>query len=207
LRERAPETPVKVIPNAVCPAALLSESSGTNTLLFVGTMSYPPNADAVRFFCKQIFPLIRQRVPDVKLCVVGLEPPPEVRALEALGNIVVTGEVEDLTEYYRQAQVVIVPMRAGAGTRLKILEAMALGRPVVSTSVGCEGLAVRHGEHLMVADQPADFAGQVIELLANHEQRRRLCQRARRLVEQHHDWNVIGEQFLNLFRQLEPAVE
>ena len=215
LRRHAPRVPVSVVPNGVHPAGQLHPTGVLNTLLFVGTMGYAPNADAVRYFCCDILGLIRRRVPGVRLYIVGLAPPAEVRALEgtqpahqsqalanALSNVVVTGEVRDVHPYYENTNVVIVPLRAGGGTRIKILEAMALGRPVVSTSLGCEGLEVRHREHLMIADDPEGFANSVTELLENPQFAQQLCRNARSLVENRYDWALAQAQFSKICNQL-----
>jgi len=170
----------------------LAESASGNNLLFVGVIGYPPNADAVLYFCKSIMPLVRRKIPDVQLTVVGNAPPPEVCKLAVRDEVVVTGVVDDLVAYYARATVCVVPLRAGGGTRLKILEAMAFGRPVVSTSIGCEGLAAVDGEHLLIGDSPEDFAQNVIQLLLEPDLRHRITIAARRMVEQRYDWPIIG---------------
>jgi len=207
LRKAAPRARISVVANGIHPGTLLGQSKASNTLVFVGTMAYQPNADAMRFFCRSILARIRMQIPDIRLYIVGLDPPPDICGLgvaekpekvalaSSLGRIVVTGEVRDTRPYYEVANIVIVPLRAGGGTRLKILEAMALGRPVVSTSFGCEGLAVKDGEHLMIADQPREFAEKVIELLENPQLAQRLCRNARSLVETRYDWMLLRKHF------------
>src|SRR5262249_50421747 len=204
LREGNPKLPVAVIPNGCDTGALrpLPDTAGGNGLLYVGTLGYPPNADAVLHFTQAILPLIRRRVPDAKLVVVGHRPPAAVRRLADRGEIVLAGSVGDLLPYYKEAKVSIVPLRAGGGTRLKILEAMALGRPVVSTRIGCEGLEVSDGQHLLVADAPTDFADRVVQLLTDAQLCRRLCQNARALVESVYDWSVICHRLLRLYEEL-----
>jgi sugar transferase (PEP-CTERM/EpsH1 system associated) len=180
----------------------LPEALVGNDLLFVGTMGYPPNADAVLYFCRSILPLIRREIPNVRLIVVGHAPTSKVRSLAEQDDVVVTGSVPDVIPYYQQARVAVVPLRGGGGTRLKILEAMALGRPVVSTSLGCEGLRVVDREHIMMADTPTEFAARVIELLADARLRRKLTINARSLVEAHYDWEIISQKLLALYRGL-----
>jgi len=107
--------------------------------------------------------------------------------------------VEKMLPLYRTSHVVVVPLRAGGGTRLKILEAMAVGRPVVSTSIGCEGLLARSGEHLLIADSPREFAESVKRLLADRDLRAKLCHNARRLVEDHYDWALLGKRLMAVF--------
>jgi glycosyltransferase involved in cell wall biosynthesis len=217
LRNVAPRVPISVVANGIQPAVPLGEAKGKDTLLFVGTMAYEPNADAMRYFCASILPLIRMRIPKTRLYIVGIAPPADIRAFgaerppqrtalaNALESIVVTGEVRDVRPYYDVANIMVVPLRAGGGTRLKILEAMALGRPVVSTSLGCEGLAVKHGEHIMIADEPRDFADTVVELLENPTLARRLCRNARRLIESHYDWSLLRAQFSRTCAQNDEA--
>jgi glycosyltransferase involved in cell wall biosynthesis len=165
-------------------------------------MGYPPNADAVLYFCRDILPLIEREVPDVRLLIVGHAPPQPVRRLADRHNVTVTGSVPDILPYYRQAKVSIVPLRGGGGTRLKILESMALGRPVVSTSIGCEGLDVDDGIHLEIADRPAEFAGSVIRLLREPARREQIATAARRRMEECYDWSIIAEKLLALYEEL-----
>jgi len=180
----------------------LCETPTSNTLLFVGTMRYAPNVDAVLYFCQEIFPLIQHQLPDVKLFVVGHHPKPEICQLAANKNIIVTDYVPDVIPYYQQSLLSIVPLRAGGGTRLKILESMALGRPVVSTSLGCEGLEVVDGEQIMIADTPAKFASKTIQLLTDKQLREKISANARQLVEMHYDWSAIAQKLMELYRFL-----
>jgi glycosyltransferase involved in cell wall biosynthesis len=165
-------------------------------------MGYPPNIDAVLYFCESIMPLIQSRIPSLKLFIVGHEPAPEIRKLAERENVVVTGYVDDVTTYYRQSQVTIVPLRAGGGTRLKILESMALGRPVVSTSVGCEGLNVIDGENIMIADTADKFAERIVQLLEDKELRKRLSQNASQLVKRLYDWSEISRKLMGVYNEL-----
>lgn len=173
-----------------------------NALLFVGIMAYPPNRDAMIYFCRDILPLVRKEVPDVRLSIVGHSPPAVVRRLAEVENVTVTGYVEDVTPYYRDAAVLVVPLRGGGGTRLKILEAMSLGRPVVSTSIGCEGLEVISGRHLLVADTPEEFALSLVRLFRNSEHRRSIAAEARHLVEQRYDWKLLGGKLWAVYQEL-----
>jgi len=164
-------------------------------LLYHGTMSYYPNVDAVFFFFDRIYPLIRQQMPAFKVMVVGRDPPPEVEALEnKYDNVRVTGKVPDMRPYLEQSTVVMVPLRIGHGTRLKIPEAMAVGRPVVSTSIGCEGLVAQDGLHLLIADTPQAFADQVVRLARDVTLWRHLADNGRRLVEEAYSWESISAQ-------------
>jgi glycosyltransferase involved in cell wall biosynthesis len=153
-------------------------------------------------FARSILPRIRAFVPGVKLYVVGDSPRARVKALGREPGIEVTGYVNDIVPYYRRSKVIVVPLRAGGGTRLKILEAMALGRAVVSTTIGCAGLEVRHGVHLLVADDPQQFADCVVELLGNDALRAELVGNARHLVEQHYDWPTLGRRLALAHREI-----
>jgi glycosyltransferase involved in cell wall biosynthesis len=153
-------------------------------------------------FARSILPRIRAFVPDVKLFVVGHAPPARVKALGREPGIEVTGYVNDILPYYRLSKVTVVPLRAGGGTRLKVLESMALGRAVVSTTVGCAGLEVCHGVHLLIADHPQQFADCVVQLLGDDALRTELVGNARRLVEQHYDWSTIGRRLASAHREI-----
>lgn len=174
---------------------------GSNNLVYVGNMSYRPNVDAVLFFCEEILPLIRVEIPDVELWIVGKSPLPEV---EALTNefVHVTGRVEDVRPYYEKSSVCIIPLRAGGGTRLKILEAMALGRPIVSTSIGSEGIAIKDGENILIGDDPQTFAQQTIHLLQDEDKRQAILDQARQFVVANYDWDSITNRLLNAFKEL-----
>jgi sugar transferase (PEP-CTERM/EpsH1 system associated) len=204
LQRALPEVRPVVIENGVDCAQLqpLPESATGFGLLFAGVISYPPNTDGVMFFARRILPRIRAVVPDAKWFVVGHSPPARVKTLGQEPGIEVTGYVDDILPYYRLSKVAVVPLRAGGGTRLKILEAMALGRAVVSTSVGCAGLEVCHGVHLLIADDPQQFADGVVQLLADDGLRAELAGNARRLVEEHYDWATIGGRLALAHREI-----
>jgi len=181
-----------VIPNgATVPPAVLPDESDGRTLLYVGTRSYWPNVDGLLYFLRQIFPLIRLEVPHARLLIVGKDPPPDIAALHDGKTVCVEGNVPSVEKYYRQATVSIVPLRVGGGTRLKILEAFAVGRPVISTGVGSEGLDVVNGEHLLVGDDPVSFARSCITLLNDPSLRSSLVARGRDLVEQRYTWESV----------------
>jgi len=187
-------TQVCLVPNGV-DTTEFTPCSGQESLqphlVFVGTLSYPPNAEAVLHFCRHILSLIRAAVPDVHLTVVGQQPSPEVRALAGTG-ITVTDTVPDVRPYLAAAQVVIVPLLQGAGTRLKILEALAMGKAVVSTGIGAEGLDLTHGRELLIAERDEDFATLAVQLLQCPSLRRELGERGRARVVRDYDWRRIG---------------
>jgi len=167
------------------------------TLLYVGAMHYYPNADAVRFFFETMYERIRQAVPAVAVQVVGRDPPPDIQELARLPGVEVTGSVADVRPYYEEATVFIVPLRLGGGTRLKIIEAMAMGLPVLSTSVGAEGLSAQPGEDILIADDPLSFGEGVLRLLTDAELRERIAKNGQRLV-RHYDWSELAGPFVEL---------
>jgi glycosyltransferase involved in cell wall biosynthesis len=162
-----------------------------NSLLFIGTMSYAPCTDAALYLCQEVLPGIRQRLGDIQAWLVGAEPPPTIVKLNGNG-IHVTGRVDDVIPYYAKGAVCVIPLRAGGGTRLKILEAMALGRPVVSTTIGCEGLDVVDGEHILIADSAELFVEQTVRLLTDKVLYQKIATNARRLVVDRYDWDAIA---------------
>jgi len=198
-----PRLQVDVIPNGVDTLVYqpLPAENASPTLLFIGNMGYPPCVDAVLYFCRDIFPRIRRMIGAVDLWIVGRDPRPEVVQLSGDG-VHITGRVDDVIPYYRQSAVCVVPLRAGGGTRLKILEAMALGRPVVSTTIGSEGLDVVDGEHLLVADTPEQFAERTVGLLSDQVLYRRIASSARQLVVSRYDWDVIAEQLMRIYAKM-----
>lgn len=199
-----PSLPVSVVDNGVdcLTFRMLPEAPSGNDVLFAGVLGYPPNADAVRFFCERILPLVRREVPDARLLIAGQNPPAEVRALAASGAALVLPDVADIIPCYQRARLAVVPLRAGGGTRLKILEAMALGRAVVSTSIGCEGLSVAHGRDILIADHPREFAACVVSLLRDAASRAELAGRARRTVESQYDWRISTARLLDVYASL-----
>jgi len=203
LLSKNPKLKIEVIPNGVDTHALLpiAEDNESQVLLFVGNMAYLPCSDGVIHFYEHIFPLIKKVIPSVELWVVGKDPPDQIRELKNKG-VLVTGRVDDVKPYYEKSKVCIVPLRAGSGTRLKILEAMALGRPVVSTSIGCEGLDITNGKELMVADTPELFAKKTIELLTDLTLRKQITDQAREFVVKNHEWNMVAQKLIDVYEQV-----
>lgn len=171
-------------------------------ILFLGLMYYEANSDAALYFCSKILPLIKQQIAKCRFFIVGKNPSQELRGLADGESVFVTGYVDDPVTYYQNCDVTVVPLRAGGGTRLKILEAMALGRPVVSTSIGCEGLELIDGQHILVADNPEKFAKKTIQLLTDELLYHRLVYEARKLVEAKYSWDSISENLLNIYSDL-----
>lgn len=191
-----------VIPNGVdvSDKRPLPETAESADLLFIGTLAHPPWADAVRYFHERIFPLVRERAPQARMLIVG-NAPPDIREL-ASENVVVTGWVDDVEPYYQQSVLSVVPLRSSGGTRIKILESLAYGRPVVSTSVGCEGLDLQSGCDLLIADDPAEFARQVVRALTDPTLRESLRQHGRLSVEQRYGWDAIADKLLATYEQI-----
>ena len=186
---------IRVIPIAVdthelTPAA---RPPGSLNILTLGTLNYPPNADGVRWFAREIFPLIRRQQPGATLTIVGKRPPADFTALAAVsgGAITVTGYVPDLSPYMDQAALMVVPVRAGGGMRVRILEAFARAMPVVTTTVGLEGIQAEPGRDVLVADTPEAFARDVLRLLQDADLQARLAAAGRRLAESCYDWQVV----------------
>jgi len=186
--------PVHVVPTGVDTeffSATPSPAAG-RALVFTGSMDWLPNEDAMAYFCREILPRIRADEPEVSLAIVGRAPTPAVQKLAADHRVTVTGRVDDVRPFMKEAAVYVVPLRIGGGTRLKIYEAMAMGRSVVSTTVGAEGLPVVSGRHVMIADEPHTFARTVVRLLRDVNRRRSLEAEGRALVVERYDWSAVA---------------
>jgi len=169
-------------------------------VVFVGAMDWEPNVDAVNYFCAEIWPKVLAKVPGTHFRIVGRNPDRRVRAL-AGASVEVTGRVPSVAEHLREASVVVVPLRVGGGTRIKIYEAMAVGKAVVSTTVGAEGLDVHHRQDIVLSDQPDDFAESVAALLRDAGARGRLGRAATELAAKH-GWPLIGAKFKEILQNV-----
>jgi sugar transferase (PEP-CTERM/EpsH1 system associated) len=202
LAGQVPGVRTAVVPNGVnteyfVPAPELE----TPALVYTGGMNMFANRDAVMYFLNEIWPLVREASPGVRFFAVGQDPPKELTAFAANDpQVTVTGYVDDIRPFVRQAAVYVVPLRVGGGTRLKVLDAMAMGKAMVSTSIGCEGIDVTPGEHLLTADTPDAFARATLALLGDPARRRALGRAARALVERRYAWPVIRDQLLDAYR-------
>ena len=196
---------VSVIPTGVdvecfCPQDINVES---NTLVFVGGMDWLPNEDGIIYFTKEILPLIQKEIPAVQLYVVGRNPTEKIERLGKVNKaIIVTGSVEDVRPYIAKAQVSIVPLRIGGGTRLKIYQFMAMAKPVVSTTIGAEGLTVTHGEDILLADTPDRFAREVINLLNNSKLREDIGKAGEEMVNKYYSWDKITKCFEEICKKI-----
>ncbi len=190
LLEIDPDLDIGVVPHGVDVDyfSFTDPEESEPSIVFVGNYPHYPNVDAVLYFHQEIWPRIKEKYPDIKFYVVGREPTPEIRALASEGNIIVTGEVDEVLPYLKKGRLFICPVRLGGGFRGKILEAMSVGRPVVSTALGAEGVPVKNRENIAVADDPAGFAAAVIELLGDKAMYGKIARNARALVEEKYAW-------------------
>jgi polysaccharide biosynthesis protein PslH len=195
----------EVVPNGVDTEALRpAPEPAEPVLLFTGTLSYPPNAEALLWLLRDIWPRIRGAHPTVRLLVVGRGAPEEARRL-ADDRVELAGWVDDMRPAFARASVVLVPMRSGAGTRLKVLDGLASGRPLLTTTMGAEGVTLHDGEHALLADGAEAFAAAALRLLADPEERARIGAAGRALAEEVYDWGVIGEKLAQLLTGLASA--
>ena len=168
-------------------------------VVFTGSMDWEANIDGVEFFCGEIWPLVLARVPNARFQIVGRDPHPRVKKL-ASKTVEVTGTVPSVVDYLCDAAVFVVPLRIGGGTRIKIYEAMAIGKATVSTTVGAEGLDVHHERDILLADDPASFAVAVTTLLLDEEERRRY-EAAAADTARHYDWSIIAKRFVDVLER------
>ena len=203
LGRHAPGVRTAVVPNGVDIEYFTPDpSQETPALVYTGGMNMFANRDAVMHFVTEIWPLVAAQDSDAKFYAVGQDPPPELAAIAARDpRIVVTGYVSDIRPFVRQSAVYVVPLRVGGGTRLKVLDAMATGKAMVSTSIGCEGIEAVPGQHLLIADEPGTFAAATLELLRNPARRLALGQAARALVERTYAWPIIGRRLLDAYSE------
>lgn len=195
---------IEVIANGVDVDSFSSKDASParrRDLLFVGSMDYHPNVEAAMFFAAAVWPSILARRPDLRFVIVGSKPAPAVLALRNQPGIVVTGTVDDVRPYYRDALAAVIPLRVGGGTRLKVLEAMAAGTPVISTTLGAEGLMVSDGSDIILADSPAQLIEASVTLDENSSRWQEIVINARKLVREQYDWSVIGSRLLRLYSE------
>ncbi len=198
------DVPQFVVPNGVDASYFRGDASAVehDSIVFTGVMRYLPNSDGMLWFLREIFPLVQAAVPNVKVYVVGGDPPPELLALNS-DRIVVTGSVDDVRPFINRAAACIVPLRMGGGTRLKVVEALAMEKPVISTTLGVEGIDVRHGETAMIADDPAAFASSVIDVLGDRGLRAKLTIAGYELMMNRYEWSVVGRSLEEAYKELQ----
>jgi polysaccharide biosynthesis protein PslH len=202
-KQLSPATNIHAVPTGVDINYFAPAPAGTEQeleIVFSGSMDWFPNEDAMFWFINDILPLVRQQAPGVKLTIVGRNPSEKLQRLALGHDVLVTGTVDDVRPSVHRASVYIVPLRIGGGTRLKIYEALAMGKAIVSTTVGAEGLPLEDGKHLVLADTAEAFASQVVALMHNPGKRARLGHAGRQLVQQRYSWGKVAAEFEELCR-------
>ena len=204
LREKITVIPIAVDATALTPVERLR---GSKNILTLGTLHYPPNADGIRWFANEVFPRIQQSQPEATLTIVGKNPPADFLELAGRrpGTIRVTGYVPDLTPYMAESALMVVPVRAGGGIRVRILDAFARAMPVVTTTVGLEGIQAQPGRDVLVADGAADLAEAVIQLMQNEQLQGSLAQNGRRLAETKYDWQIVLKALDGVYGSIQAA--
>lgn len=204
LRNHSPRTEVKVIPNGVDTSYFKVSDTQLrkNNVIFVGGMNWFPNRDAVLYFSERIWPLLKKEISDVSFTLIGSGPPKKIIDLGKNEKIEVHGFVDDVRPYLARAAAYVVPIRAGGGTRLKILDALACGKAVVSTSIGSEGLEVNPGRNILIGDSPSEFAEQVIRVCTDGDLMKSLGEEGRKLVEEKYSWKMIGDDLNRIYDNL-----
>jgi glycosyltransferase involved in cell wall biosynthesis len=198
LEQDAPESRMEAIPTGVDVDYFHAGDGALEQaaeIVFTGSMDWHPNEDAMCYFIDAILPLLRREVPGVSLTIVGRNPSPQMRDAAEAAGVTVTGTVDDVRPYIRRAAVYVVPLRIGGGTRLKIYEALAMGKAVVSTTIGAEGLPLEEGVHILRADDPYAFARKILDLLQNPKRRQGLGAAGRRLMEREYSWSRVAQDF------------
>jgi glycosyltransferase involved in cell wall biosynthesis len=204
LETRCPQSQTIVVKNGIDTQTIQIVNNQTATkVLYMGTMSYYPNVDAVFYFVEEILPHIREQGATIPFCIAGRDPSNEVKDLANLhSEVEVIANPENMSDVAEESCLTVVPLRLGSGTRIKILHAMAMGLPVISTSKGCEGLDAINGVHLLIREHPKDFAEAVINVSSDVQLRQRLRKNARRLVEEGYDWESIFSDYEENLRYL-----
>ena len=204
LQETHGVTNLQLLPNGVdldTFSGKVHDYSHHKTLLFTGNMDYAPNIDAVVYFVRDILPLVRAKFPEIMFIIAGQRPVPDVLAL-ADGQVVVTGFIEDLSEVYNSASVVVAPLRFGAGTQNKVLEAMAMGVPVVCSNIGFKGLGIENGEGAFMETAAVAFADRILQLLADADLREQTGQKGAAIIRERFSWDKIATQLEAYFKQI-----
>jgi glycosyltransferase involved in cell wall biosynthesis len=208
---RPEERPISVIPIAVDTQQIRSirRQAGSLNILTLGTLHYSPNADGIRWFIHEVFPLIKKRIPKATLTIIGKNPPLDFQELNTRDpqTFHVTGYVPDLTDWLEKSAVVVIPVRIGGGMRVRILEAFARAMPVVTTQVGLEGIEARSGEEVLVADEPEAFANHVVEILDHPHLADLLAENGRRLAIMVYDWKVVLKSIADVYSAIENQVK
>ncbi len=208
LQQRSPGMECHVIPNGVDSEFFKANTTNTennfdpNMVLFTGTISYYPNTEGILWFYNNIWPLIKEKNPQATFCIAGKAPPPEIQTIaDSDESVTATGMVDDMRDYYNKAAVVVVPLRVGGGTRLKILEGMAMSKAIVSTTVGAEGIEHKDGQDILLKDTPEDFSNAVVTVMNDTALRQKLEKGGRNLVEAKYDWRAVTDKLSDVFEK------
>lgn len=203
------KTPSYVIPNGVDTEFFHPQQEGSReevALAFTGSMDWLPNDDAAVFFCKEVLPLIWKKRDDVKIYIVGRNPSAAIKEIASREpRIVVTGRVDDVRDFVWRSKIFVVPIRVGGGTRLKILEAMSMAKPVISTTIGAEGIKHTNGKNIILADTPEEMAKRTIDLISNSLQRHQIGEAGETLVRELYDWNIVGNTLIKAYHEIVPT--
>ena len=204
IKKDAPGPRQFVIPNGVDTEFFKPRKSEKEpfSIVFTGSMKYVPNYDGMIYFLEEIFPEIKKEIPQAKIYIIGSGPPQVLMKYQS-DSVIITGFVDDVRPYIDRASVFVVPLRMGSGTRLKVVEALSMKKPVVSTSIGCEGIEVDNEEHLMIRDDPNAFSEAVLELFKSGKLRKRLITNGYDLVKEKYDWDVIGDSIDEALQKLQ----
>ncbi len=207
LRQIVPDAPITVVPNGVDLAAYTNWRGRATEydLIFTGKMDFRPNIDAVLWFAGKVLPLIQTARPETTFAIVGQRPHPRLDGLRDLPGVSVTGYVEDVRPYIAGAKVYVAPLRVGGGTRLKLMEAMAMGKAIVATSVGAEGFPVVDGQELLLADEPETFARAVLDLLEQPARRTKLGRAGQALAYSSYGWDVLVPKLEQVYYQYQES--
>ena len=194
LDNEVPDIPKYLVPNGVDTTYFKSceEKPESYSLVFTGMMAYVPNYDGMHYFLDEIFPLVLKKIPEAKIYIVGNRPPKDLEQ-RATDNVIITGYVNDVRPYVRRSSLYVVPLRMGGGTRLKVLEALAMKKPVVTTSIGCEGIEVSDNESVIIRDDPKEFAESIIEVLKDRALQKSLGDKGFEIINSIYDWSVISK--------------
>jgi glycosyltransferase involved in cell wall biosynthesis len=204
LHQVQPNAPITIIPNGVDLATYGSYKGQPipYDLVFTGKMDFRPNIDAVLWFCQHVLPVIQAQRPETTFAIVGQRPHPRLDILRSIEGITITGYVDEVRPYIAGATVYVAPLRVGGGTRLKLMEAMAMGKAIVSTTVGAEGFPVTNGNELILADTPEQFVRAVVTLLEDPARREALGQRGKNLAYSYYGWDALVPKLEALYQQI-----
>lgn len=209
MQEDVPDVTNHIIPNGVDTSYFKPNEAvdvQPNSIVFTGMMAYTPNHDGMHYFLDEIYPHILEEKPDTKVYIVGNRPPQDLKE-RASEQVKVTGFVDDVRPYVWQSSVFVVPLRMGSGTRLKVVESLAMKKPVVSTSLGCEGIAVEDGKSILIEDDPEAFARSILRLFEDRELYDELTENGYEVIKNNYEWESIGDKMLEVYSSLNAAPE